>query len=156
MVEHNKIALEFNSLFQETFDQTISETLGGRVLEALYDGLLSNHGVTRDDLPNRLPTVFEVLSWVFGTEGERTIERAIAHRLCQKFNLTFEEHQNHPLEYYREMALRKISEMQRTQRDQTSLTIYAAQLESAARFAPSTSAYSSNPEDSITHLEPAA
>jgi len=156
MGEYDKIVSEFNSIFHETFDQTISETLGGRVLEALYDGLLTNHGVTRDDLPNRLPTVFAVLSWVFGTEGERTIERAIAHRLCQKFNLTFEENQNHRLEYYREMALRKIAEMQRTQRGQTSLAIYAAQLGCAARFAPNTSACSSNPEDWMTHLEPAA
>jgi hypothetical protein len=97
---------EFNKLFCQAIDQSISEMVGASVLSSLYDALENYYSVTRDELPYRLETVYSVLESVFGVKAARRIENRIVRRLYDILELPFTYAVGYTLEDYVE-AIRK-------------------------------------------------
>jgi hypothetical protein len=97
---------EFNKLFCQAIDQSITEMVGSSVLSSLYDALEKYYSVTRDELPYRLETVYSVLEIVFGVKGAHTIEKRIIRRLYEILEFSFTNIVGYTLEDYVE-AVRK-------------------------------------------------
>jgi hypothetical protein len=89
----------FDHLLLESIDEAVTEVLGAKVTSILWRHWEDNIGVTREDLPNHLPKLFESIQTTFGRGGETVGERVIK-RLYTKANVPLEYSQNRPLEEY--------------------------------------------------------
>ena len=93
---------EFNHVFLEAFDETITDLLGSQVLTVLSSTLLKDHDISRDELPYRLDTVSTVLTNALGVRNAKTILRAVMRKLYGKFHVefAFDEHTDYPMSTY--------------------------------------------------------
>ena len=83
--------------------------LGKTVLIALYGALERRYNVTRDELPYRTDTLFQVLETTFGVHGAKTVGTRIAEKFYRKLDLTFNRHDSYTLVDYVEDAKTKMN-----------------------------------------------
>ena len=76
---------DIDRLLIESLDEVLDDLLGKRVRDAFYDHLERNYYIGREDVPKRLGDLILILERQFGKSG-KTIERAIAKRLCAKLD----------------------------------------------------------------------
>jgi len=76
---------DIDRVFLESLDDVLNDLLGKNVREAFYDHLERNYYMGREDVPKRLGDFLLILERTFGKSG-KTIERAIARRLCGKLS----------------------------------------------------------------------
>jgi len=107
-VRLNTSARDFNDILCSAIDDTIVEVLGHRVLDTLYEVLRSKYGVTRDELPYRTETIYQILENTFAVRGAKTIGTHIAQKLYTKLGLTFHNHDGYTLLDYVEEAKAKL------------------------------------------------
>jgi len=88
---------QFNETLCSAIDETIVEVLGKAVLVALYSVLENRYAITRDELPYRTDTLFQVLETTFGVRGARTVGNHIAQKLYRKLGLIFHDHESYTL-----------------------------------------------------------
>ena len=74
-----------NRLLLQSLDEVMDDLLGKHVRQAFYDYVERNYYFGRDDIPQHLGDFLLVLERTFGKSG-KTIERAIAKRLCSKLS----------------------------------------------------------------------
>jgi len=104
MVEEDKRFREFNDVLVEAIEESISEILGRRALEALYVGLEKRYDVKRDEVPYRIETAFKILSDTFGTKGSQILGMRVVRRLYKKLNLPLYESPSRSFSKYIENA----------------------------------------------------
>jgi hypothetical protein len=102
---------EFNELFCQAVDESISEILGANVLTSLYGALEKQHAVSREELPYRLETMYAVLENVIGIRSSRVIENHIIRKFYHNLDLPFETVDGYTLKDYVEAARKKIEAM---------------------------------------------
>jgi len=76
---------DIDRVFLESLDDVLNDLLGKTVREAFYDHLERNFYMGKEDVPKRLGDFLLILERTFGKSG-KTIERAIARRLCGKLS----------------------------------------------------------------------
>ena len=74
-----------NRLLLQSLDEVMDDLLGKHVRVVFYDYMERNYYFGRDDVPQHLGDFLLVLERTFGKSG-KTIERAIAKRLCSKLS----------------------------------------------------------------------
>jgi uncharacterized membrane protein len=104
-VDHHQ---DFNEALSSAIDETILEVLSEKVLTAMYEALRTKHAVTREELPYRTETMYQVLESVFGVQGAKTMGIQIARKFYSKLGLTFYQHEGYMLHDYVEDAKSKI------------------------------------------------
>jgi len=77
-----------DGLLLESMDEALTDLLGRRTREAVYDYLERNCLVARNEIPNRLDDFFKLLNETFG-KGGSTIGKVIARRLYAKLGWEF-------------------------------------------------------------------
>ncbi len=77
---------DFNDLLVDSVDEAISEVLGNRVTAAFWYHYQAFLGISRDEMPYRLDTLFTSLKGAFGVGGE-TLGRVIVKKLYAKANV---------------------------------------------------------------------
>jgi hypothetical protein len=77
---------DFNSLLIESVEETVRDVLGPRVTSAFWYHYQAFLGITREEMPYRLPTLFESLKGMFGVGGD-TLGRLIVRKLYAKANV---------------------------------------------------------------------
>jgi len=100
---------DFNDLLVDAIDETVSEVLGDRVNKAFWYHFQSFLGVTRDEMPYRLDTLFTALNTAFGIGGE-TLGRMIVRKLYAKVNVPLNYVPNRPLTEYVEELKQKLAQ----------------------------------------------
>ena len=81
-------ARTLDDLLQQCIDEVLSDLLGTRVREAIYDYLERNHGLSRSDIPRHMNKFCELLEEAFG-KGSKTIGKAVIRRLYGKLEWNF-------------------------------------------------------------------
>lgn len=81
-------ARSLDDLLQQCIDEVLSDLLGTRAREAVYDHLERNHALSRSDIPRHMNKFMELLEETFG-KGSKTIGKAIIRRLYQKLEWNF-------------------------------------------------------------------
>jgi len=76
---------EFNGLLVDSVTEAISDVLGGKVNDAFWHRYETHLGITREEMPYRLDTLFAELKSAFGIGGE-TLGRLIVKRLRENRN----------------------------------------------------------------------
>jgi hypothetical protein len=93
----------FDALVLESIDESLTDLLGRRAREAVYDHLERNCFLARGEIPKRLDDFFELLSDTFG-KGSKTIAKVIAKRLHSKLGWEFVEIPSYEFVDYIHMA----------------------------------------------------
>ena len=96
MSKKRKARTDFNDLLVESVTETISEVLGTRVTPAFWYHYQAHLGITQEEMPYRLDTLFSSLKGTFGVAGE-TLGRMIVKKLYAKAEV--------PLEYTPDRSL---------------------------------------------------
>jgi hypothetical protein len=91
----------------ESVDEALSDLLGSRSREAVYDYLERNCSLARNDIPTRLDDFFRLLNETFG-KGGTTIGKVIAKKLYLRLGLDFVEIQSYGLMDYVETARARV------------------------------------------------
>jgi hypothetical protein len=90
---------DFNELLVESVKETISEVLGARVTPAFWYHYQAHLGVTQEEMPYRLDTLFSALKGMFGVGGE-TLGRRIVKKLYAKAEVALDYTPDRPLTEY--------------------------------------------------------
>jgi hypothetical protein len=93
----------FDALLLESIDESLTDLLGRRAREAVYDHLERNCFLARGEIPKRLDDFFELLNNTFG-KGSKTIAKVIARKLHSKLGWEFVEIPSYELCDYVHMA----------------------------------------------------
>ena len=105
---------EFNDLLIDSVDEAITDVLGSRVTSAFWYHYQAFLGITRDEMPYRLPTLFESLRGTFGVGGE-TLGRIVIRKLYVKAKVPLNYDPNRPsLEYVDELKQTLAEDMMRS------------------------------------------
>lgn len=99
---------DFNELFCQAFDESVSGILGSTVLTSLYTVLEKKYSINRDELPYRMETVYSLIDSVFAVKGSRTIEKQIIRRFYNKLGLPLDEVDGNTLKDYVDVAAKKL------------------------------------------------
>ena len=97
----------FSALLLESIDEALTDLLGRRAREAVYDYLERNCLVARNELPTRLEAFLTLLDDTFG-KGSKTIGRVVARRLYSKLEWEFIEVAGYELVDYVEAVKTRI------------------------------------------------
>ena len=100
---------KFNAVLSSAIDGTIQEFLGFNTLKALQNELKTKHDISRDELPYRIRTMFDILETKFKVRGAQTMGPLIAERFYMKLGLPFHSHEAYRLVDYIEEAKTKLS-----------------------------------------------
>lgn len=84
----DRTARSLDDLLQQCIDEVLSDLLGTRAREAVYDHLERNHALSRTDIPRHMNKFMELLEETFG-KGSKTIGKAIIKRLYEKLEWDF-------------------------------------------------------------------
>lgn len=81
-------ARSLDDLLLQCIDEVLSDLLGTRAREAVYDHLERNHALSRSDIPRHMNKFLELLEETFG-KGSKTIGKSIIRRLYEKLEWSF-------------------------------------------------------------------
>jgi rRNA pseudouridine-1189 N-methylase Emg1 (Nep1/Mra1 family) len=81
-------ARSLDDLLQQCIDEVLSDLLGTRAREAVYDHLERNYKLSRREIPRHMNKFLELLEETFG-KGSKTIGKAIIKRLYGKLEWDF-------------------------------------------------------------------
>ena len=90
------------------------EALGHRGLTAVYDTLRDEYSISRDELPYRIDTLYQILEHVFGVYGAKTLGSVIAEKFYSSQRLLFHNHDGYSFQDYVQEAKSKINEPHET------------------------------------------
>jgi len=99
-------ANDFNVQVNLAIDHVIYDIFGQGVLDSLHNHLKDHYGITSDEIPYRLKTLFETLEQIFGFPGARTLTRAVAREIYYRHNIDFRSIDGFTLQDYVEQAKR--------------------------------------------------
>jgi hypothetical protein len=77
---------DFNDLIVDSVGETVTEVLGAKVTSAFWYHYQAFLGITREEMPYHLDTLFSSLKESFGVGGE-TLGRRIVQKLYAKVNV---------------------------------------------------------------------
>jgi hypothetical protein len=83
-------AKSLDELLVLCIDEVLTDLLGSRTREAVYDYLERNQSLARNDIPRHLNKFLGLLEKTFG-KGSKTIEKSIIKRLYDKLEWEFVE-----------------------------------------------------------------
>lgn len=90
---------DFNDLLIKSVEETISEILGASVTSAFWYHYQAFLGISREEMPYRLETLFQTLKGTFGIGGE-TLGRSIVRKLYSKAGVPLNYVPDRPLADY--------------------------------------------------------
>jgi hypothetical protein len=97
-----------DDLIFESADEVLTDLIGRKPKEAIYDYLERNYSIARYAIPKNLSKFVELLETTFG-RGSATICRAIVRRLFQKLGWEFTEIRGFDFLDYLEAARARIA-----------------------------------------------
>ena len=100
---------DFNDLLIDSVGEAITDVLGARVTPAFWQHVQAYLGITKEEMPYHLDTLFSALKDAFGVGGD-TLGRIIIKKLYAKAGVPLEYTPNHPLVEYVEKLKELLAE----------------------------------------------
>ncbi|MGP8069565.1 MAG: hypothetical protein ACLP5V_06710 [Candidatus Bathyarchaeia archaeon] len=104
-----------HQILLDNTDTVLTEVLGCKVREAIYDNLARQFSLTREEIPAHLDEFSDLLKETFG-RGAATLERRIASKLYVALGLEFVDVPNFGLKEHVELIRRIIEQSKRPTR----------------------------------------
>jgi len=102
---------EFNDEVKRAIDGIICGIVGQDVLDSLHNHLETRYGITPDEIPYRVDTLFEILENAIGVAGAKSLSRAIAREVYYGYNIDFRPLYEYTLQGYLEQAKRLLQQV---------------------------------------------
>ena len=77
------------NLLSDSIDEALTDLLGSRARESIYDYMERNHSVARNEIPERLDDLFKLFEGYFGVKSKNVIGRVIARKVYSKLDWEF-------------------------------------------------------------------
>jgi hypothetical protein len=77
-------------LLSESINEALTDLIGSRAREAIYDYMERKHSVGRNEIPKHLDSLFTLFEGTFGVGGKKVIGRIIAKKVYAKLDWEFE------------------------------------------------------------------
>ncbi len=95
-------------LLVQCIDESLTDLLGKRTREAVYDHLERNYALSRTEIPDHLNKFFELMEETFG-KGSRTIGKSIIKKMFNKLEWTFVDMPGYEFMDYLEAIRKRIT-----------------------------------------------
>jgi hypothetical protein len=99
--EAEKHQINFNKFLIDSLDEAVTEVLDVKTSSILWRHYEAFLGITREEMPDHLPKLFESIQIVFGT-GDETVGERVIRKLYAKANIPLKYSHNRPLVEYAE------------------------------------------------------
>jgi hypothetical protein len=76
-------------LLSDSIDEALTDLVGTRAREAIYDCVERNHSIARIEIPNHLEELFSLFEHHFGPASAQVIGRVIAKKAYSKLDWEF-------------------------------------------------------------------
>ncbi|MGD0690693.1 MAG: hypothetical protein ABSA50_13130 [Candidatus Bathyarchaeia archaeon] len=96
------------NLLSDSISEVLTDLVGSRAREAIYDYMERKHSVGRNEIPEHLDSLFTLLEGTFGVGGTKVIGRIIAKKVYAKIDWKFEPLPNLEFADYMERIKTKI------------------------------------------------
>jgi hypothetical protein len=97
------------NLLSDSISETLTDLLGSRTREAIYDYMERKHFVVRSEIPEHLDNLFTIFEDTFGINATKVIGRTIAKKVYAKLDWEFESSPNLEFADYLERIKTKIT-----------------------------------------------
>jgi len=97
------------NLLSDSISEVLTDLVGSRAREAIYDYMERKHSVGRNEIPEHLDTLFMLFEGTFGVGGTKVIGRMIAKKVYAKLDWKFESLPNLEFADYMERIKTKIT-----------------------------------------------
>jgi len=78
-----------SKLLSDSIAEVLTDLVGTRAREAIYDFMEREHSTARTEIPEHLNEFFGLLENIFGAASEKVVERTIAKKIYSKLNWEF-------------------------------------------------------------------
>jgi hypothetical protein len=96
-------------LLSDSIDETLTDLLGTRAREAVYDHLERIHSIARDEIPDNTDELFKLFERNFGATSKKVIGRVIAKKVYSKLDWEFRPIANFEFTDYLERIKTKLT-----------------------------------------------
>ena len=97
------------NLLSDSIDEALTDLLGSRAREAIYDYMERNYSVARNEIPERLDDLFKLFEGYFGVKSKNVIGRVIARNVYSKLDWEFESIPNFEFGDYLEIIRTRVA-----------------------------------------------
>lgn len=101
-------AESLDQLLVQSIDEALTDLLGKRTRDAVYDHLERNYALGRTDIPDHMNKFFELMEETFG-KGSKTIGKAIIKKMFGKLEWNFVEIPGYEFMDYLEAIRKRIT-----------------------------------------------
>lgn len=77
-------------LLSDSICEALTDLIGSRTREAIYEYMERKHSVRRNEIPEHLDSLFTLFERTFGRKGKKVIGRIIAEKVYAKLDWEFE------------------------------------------------------------------
>jgi hypothetical protein len=95
-------------MLTQCIDEALTDLLGKRTREAVFDNLERNRGLSRNDIPDHLNDFFDLMERTFG-KGSKTIGKSIIKKMFSKLDWDFVEIPAYDFQDYLEAIRKRIT-----------------------------------------------
>jgi hypothetical protein len=92
---------DFNTLLIDVVDEVVTEIFGTKSSSMFWHHYQAFLGITREEMPNQLPALFDSLRTIFGS-AQQTLSEVIIRKLYEKANLPLNYSPKRPPAQYAE------------------------------------------------------
>jgi len=103
---------DFDTLLIDAVDEVVTEIFGTKSSSVFWCHYLAFLGISREEMPNQLPRLFNSLGTIFGV-AQQTVGEFIIRKLYEKANVPLNYSPNRPPAQYAE-ELRQILTKEKT------------------------------------------
>jgi uncharacterized protein YgbK (DUF1537 family) len=96
---HQK-ASRFNEILVKSIDEAVTELLGEKGRDTLYQHLAEHYDVTRDEIPYRFDTLYAAIEQTLGDKASKILDREIAKFLSRQISVPLPDTRDYTLQTY--------------------------------------------------------
>ena len=92
--------VRFNEVLVKSIDEALTELLGEKGRDHLYQHLAEHYDVTRDEIPYRLDSLHAAIEQTLGDKASRILDLEIAKYLSRQIKVPLPETRDYTLQTY--------------------------------------------------------
>jgi len=95
-----KKTARFNELLVKSIDEAVTELLGEKGRDTLFQHLAEQYDITRDEIPYRLDSLYASIEQTLGDKASRILDREIAKFLSREISVPLPDTRDYTLQTY--------------------------------------------------------
>jgi len=102
-------ASRFNEILVKSIDEALTELLGEKGRDSLYQHLAEHYDVTRDEIPYRFDSLYAAIEQILGDKASKILDREIAKFLSRQISVPLPDTRDYTLQTYLLKAMKRVA-----------------------------------------------